>query len=80
MKDDKWHRGPPPSKGWWPASYAMHPDIYRWWNGGQWSDYACRGDSLLMVRQAASRMVRANSGFQIYWKDRPKNWPERSKT
>ena len=33
----KWHKGPPPSVGWWPASFCGGLDSYRWWNGKKWS-------------------------------------------
>ena len=32
-----WHKGPPPFIGWWNASSAQDPSIWRWWNGKIWS-------------------------------------------
>lgn len=33
----KWHKGPPPSIGWWPASCAKNINSIRWWDGKRWS-------------------------------------------
>lgn len=32
-----WHEGPPPHVGWWCASPYRGYNIWRWWNGHQWS-------------------------------------------
>jgi hypothetical protein len=32
-----WHKGPPPSIGWWPAGIFRDATILRWWNGKSWS-------------------------------------------
>jgi hypothetical protein len=74
-----WHKGPPPSVGWWPASYWRDPRMYRWWNGERWST-ACTSDD--SAEEAAEK-----AGYEsfmdkddIAWTDRPASWPERSKT
>lgn len=36
----KWHKGPPPHVGWWNASHWRNEDVWRWWDGQQWSDDA----------------------------------------
>ena len=33
----KWHKGPPPEIGWWPASKRKDDQAIRWWNGEFWS-------------------------------------------
>lgn len=33
----KWHKGSPPSIGWWPASCAGNIKAIRWWDGKRWS-------------------------------------------
>ena len=75
-----WHKGPPPSIGWWPASTARHLDMFRWWDGKYWS---------IPLRSLDSRKdagTRAKSTeyqcFQsgIEWRNWPANWPERSRT
>lgn len=35
--DRKWRKGPPPHIGWWNASNAKVLNVWRWWNGEQWS-------------------------------------------
>jgi len=33
----KWNPGPPPHVGWWNASTIRKDDVWRWWNGSEWS-------------------------------------------
>ena len=75
----KWRSGPPPSIGWWPASRCLFEDVYRWWDGKQWSAPAW---AELTAAQAASRAAEPCSVFNkpIQWTDRPAWWPERSRT
>lgn len=39
MTKHVWREGPPPSIGWWPASYDTleNPEAIRWWDGECWS-------------------------------------------
>jgi hypothetical protein len=37
MNKTKWHKGAPPSIGWWPAGLYQKLDLVRWWNGEYWS-------------------------------------------
>lgn len=74
----QWHKGPPPSIGWWPASKWRDPSALRWWDGRRWSLLARRGWLLGDVTFVA--------GFpdcepdEIEWTERPKWWPKRSRT
>lgn len=38
MSARKWHKGPPPHVGWWNASILKNTDIWRWWDGINWSE------------------------------------------
>ena len=40
MNMTKWHKGPPPEIGWWPASVYKDKYSLRWWNGKYWSGVA----------------------------------------
>ena len=41
MTAPQWFSGPPPAVGWWPASIgAKFTDVYRWWDGSEWSQPA----------------------------------------
>lgn len=74
-----WHKGPPPSIGWWPASYWRDPRFLRWWDGKCWSLACTRYDSAEKAAEKAgyeSFMDKDN----IEWTDRPASWPERSRT
>jgi hypothetical protein len=73
-----WHKGPPPSIGWWPASYSRDPDAHRYYNGEWWSAAAYPACA---ANEAAAIACR-KSAWQndIEWTDRPAWWPERSKT
>lgn len=83
MANTKWHSGPPPSLGWWPAtidilSFLKVSPLYRWWDGSVWSIPAHYS------RDAWSAGVRAErkdaSGNEILWQHRPANWPKNSLT
>ena len=78
MTEPKWHKGPPPSVGWWPASMNRVSSVYRWWDGAGWS-LACMqhasADTVLAISQ-----THASKRPLIEWADRPAWWPERSKT
>lgn len=68
-----WHKGPPPSVGWWPASRYQNITMLRWWDGQRWSAPAVAGMSALdAVRYM--RMSAAGS-TPIEWTDRPADWP-----
>jgi hypothetical protein len=73
-----WHKGPPPSIGWWPASWSRNPRILRYYNGEWWSLYA----SCYMTAEEAGECAREKEAWQKYieWTDRPASWPKRSKT
>ena len=73
-----WHKGPPPSIGWWPASVTKDRAALRWWNGKWWSDPAW---GLASAQTAAAAARRKDwSQDEIEWTDRPEWWPERSRT
>ncbi len=73
-----WHKGPPPSIGWWPASVYRKRQFLRWWNGEYWSRPAREGFELQQV--AATAALKSTVQNLIEWTDRPASWPERSKT
>ena len=79
-KPIKWHSGPPPSLGWWPASVMRDSHCYRWWNGVCWSiGVFANADA-----KKAARIARIPFGVEgsanVKWRDRPDDWPERSMT
>jgi hypothetical protein len=76
----KWHKGPPPSIGWWPASVVRDANILRWWNGWCWSAAAEEKSSQWGVIVAASKRENLSLQTEIEWTDRPEWWPARSKT
>jgi hypothetical protein len=76
--DNKWHSGPPPSIGWWPASIAADSACLRWWNGQYWSIGAYRGYSEVNLARIA--VARADTDWEVRWQYRPKSWPKRSRT
>jgi hypothetical protein len=73
-----WHKGPPPSIGWWPASWNRNPRILRYYNGEWWSIVV----SCYMTAKEAGERAREKEPWQkdIEWTDRPASWPERSRT
>ena len=78
MSKTVWHKGPPPSVGWWPASVCEDSTCIRWWNGKWWST-PCYKNTLL-VNVAVKAKMKSVQGPFIYWAKRPANWPARSRT
>ena len=74
----QWHKGPPPSIGWWPASTERNDGIVRWWNGSVWSGAASHLYSPDVAGAIARRLALGH--HSIEWADRPADWPERSRT
>ena len=79
MSKTIWHKGPPPSIGWWPASLNQDRNILRWWDGEAWSFGAQKWMSPAKAAAVAGKRDDRNQ-HRIMWTDRPKLWPERSKT
>lgn len=77
-----WHKGPPPSIGWWPASKVFDETSVRWWNGTHWSYSfsALKTYTDHHLNFWAPCIERVKSGELIYWMDRPNYWPDKSKT
>ena len=79
MNSSNWHKGPPPSIGWWPASASRDPNALRWWDGKYWSSVAYAGDSLNLVKAQANKRLEKPL-YEIEWTDRPNSWPAQSYT
>jgi len=77
-KKTVWHKGPPPSVGWWPASQCRKMNIVRWWNGAYWSVAADQSESPESANRAANMKTLYLN--EIEWRDRPEDWPARSRT
>jgi hypothetical protein len=75
---NKWHKGPPPSIGWWPASNCRNEHILRWWDGANWSDATVGSMNSTQAGKAARNSEWAQSRME--WTDRPESWPARSRT
>lgn len=66
-----WHKEPPPYIGWWNASAAQSPSVWRWWNGKHWSLATEICASLYQVKLFSSNRTRIRG---IEWTDyHPKN-------
>ena len=74
----KWHKGPPPSVGWWPASICENANMIRWWDGKNWSFPALECDPAERAAMYAKRVT--GETLPIKWMDRPAHWPKRSRT
>jgi hypothetical protein len=77
-KQLKWHSGPPPSIGWWPASVNQDISILRWWDGVRWS----RATWHFYDAYQAASVAKHKAPMQKYieWTHRPASWPKRSRT
>jgi hypothetical protein len=80
MSDSKWHKGPPPSVGWWPASAYGYDQFVRWWNGSFWSEGAWTHEDKHEAKRCASRPAMSDEQRLIKWQHRPASWPKRSRT
>lgn len=75
----EWHKGPPPSVGWWIASIeGSNPDMLRWWDGRCWS--VAVQDTSKAKFAGRQAMLRSIAPALIKWQHRPASWPERSRT
>jgi hypothetical protein len=65
----KWHKGPPPEIGWWPASAFKNDEVIRWWDGKNWSVGV---DKNYTSEQAAAqaRTYSDYSNKEILWTER----------
>jgi hypothetical protein len=75
-----WHKGPPPSLGWWPAAFHRNKKILRWWDGISWSIPVMRHMSASQAAENAARKEPDQYQNDIEWTERPASWPERSRT
>lgn len=75
-----WHKGPPPSCGWWPCRGPGNYFVLRWWDGQRWSRGATRLDDALAAAWLAARPESDWIEPRIEWTERPDRWPERSRT
>jgi len=66
MSAVQWFSGPPPAVGWWPASALGLIDFYYWWDGEEWSQYACFDFSPEQAEYRASR--RSKNSQNIKWR------------
>lgn len=78
--DNDWHKGPPPSVGWWQASISKDPACLRWWNGKNWSAPCSKEDSKNEIARHSMEPCRKEIAGFIEWKHRPKSWPRCSHT
>jgi hypothetical protein len=66
----EWRKGPPPSPGWWPASYFRHAGTLRWHDGNDWSDSVGATDSVTYAVHAANIKLSKRAQKDIEWTDR----------
>lgn len=78
----KWNDGPPPSIGWWPASMTRDPTALRWWDGKSWGPvcYAWMTAQIAADRTASPAKDYPVVNAPILWRNRPRDWPARSRT
>ena len=72
IQDSRWHDGPPPSVGWWPASREQDKHALRWWDGNCWS-HVCREDNTPAFVLFFAGIWDEVAG--IKWQHRPASWP-----
>jgi hypothetical protein len=65
----KWHKGPPPAIGWWPASITQDMHCLRWWDGKAWSRVAYSHETKAVAKRSAS-IKSIYEPHEIEWADR----------
>lgn len=70
---DEWFSGPPPSVGWWPASWDCRPEVLRYWNGKYFS--VCATDNWTAEEVAVVGTISGRYQDQIKW---AKRWWEKA--
>lgn len=80
MSQKKWHKGPPPSVGWWPASMWRDAACLRWWDGHNWGKACYALQDKNVAANKAHMREKIIGEFAIEWQNRPKSWPKRSRT
>lgn len=66
----KWHKGPPPEIGWWPASINEDPQSIRWWNGKFWSCSCFPEESSEIAKARAATKDSNDYADRIKWVER----------
>lgn len=70
MSKTTWHKGAPPSIGWWPASTVRDPQAIRWYNGANWSAVAFPSYSAKEAAKSAKFKFEGVGQKYIEWADR----------
>ena len=74
MTKRTWHKKSPPFIGWWNASLQRRLNIWRWWNGKNWS---CGVDSKHNKFTAyRSSLIASPNQNDIEWND---YWPKNAR-
>jgi hypothetical protein len=69
-----WHKGPPPHVGWWNASLGKDCNVWRWWNGREWSHGTGANNKKPWI--TAELIDYSPSSNRIKWTD---YWPENAR-
>lgn len=69
MSNQKWHKGAPPSIGWWPASGFKDIRSIRWWDGKYWSRPAYPYWTAIQAAEYAQKKATHDQNF-IEWTER----------
>lgn len=75
MNTRKWHSGPPPHIGWWNASRLELINIWRWWDGREWS-WCVREDEPISTAVFNANIKQSYLVSGISWSD---YWPENAR-
>lgn len=76
MSNRVWNTGCPPHVGWWNASFAEADDVWRWWDGKEWSAAACSGFTAWAAAVSASQKLHRTRTGKIFWTD---YWPKNAR-
>lgn len=76
MNERTWHSGPPPHVGWWNASAMTNDNVWRWWDGKQWSKIVFDTELPKAAGKKTLKKLPKDLQSTIEWTD---YWPENAR-
>lgn len=75
-KDLTWHKGPPPTPGWYLANTGKYSGLWSWWDGAQWSFAVGDHYGSRYAERSAKNKRPTDEQARVYWSD---HWPENAR-
>lgn len=66
---ERWKKGKPPAPGWYHASLYFSKNVFRWWDGKNWSFGVCKDDDIHEVARSAAEPFPLYPDDIMYWRE-----------